>query len=307
MKFNARYSLSVEVAPGTPALGSDDSADAGPRNIPFSLPIRCDFDVRRALLSSAQTATFRLYMLGERDRDLVQKDWFDLSDVRAIQFRVGWEDETPTLIFNGTVKSAQSSRQGASEGFITVIEAFDGGAAMANGFSTKSIAGGALVSDLIKGLALDLPGIDGGAVVGTFPGTTKRGAIFCGNTWQYIIQLTDGLAFIDDGKVKALQPNEYFGAQVPVINAESGLIGTPQRFRNMMRVNMLLTPQFSIGQLVSLQSQALKKFNGLYKVVGVSHRGTISEAQAGERRTELTLWSGLGNSTSWTRVMEGPS
>lgn len=304
MKYDPKYSLSIEVAPTPVIPGSDDSIGDQPQNIVFELPIRCDFDIRRALLSSAQTATFRLYELGDRNRDLMQKDWFDLSDIRAVQLRVGWADEAPTLIFNGTVKSAQSRRTGASEGVVTTIEAFDGGAAMANSFSLKSIAAVAITSDLIKNLASDLQGVAKSAIIGKFDGITKRGTIFAGNTWQYILQLSDGLACIDGNQLKVLNPNEYCGAQVPVINSDSGLIGTPERFKNMMRVTMLLTPQFTIGQLVSLESTTLRKFNGIYKVVGIAHRGTIALSVAGERRTELTLWSGLGDSDSWKKADE---
>ena len=42
------------------------------------------------------------------------------------------------------------------------------------------------------------------------------------------------------------------------------------------------------------------------KVVGLTHRGNISQVRDGERRTELTLWNGLGNADSWTPVAEVP-
>jgi hypothetical protein len=295
MKFDAAYKIGVET------LLPEGSAQA---NVEVALPITVEFEVRRAALSSSQTATFRLYQLGERTRDLIQKDWFDLSDVRAVQFRAGYEADPSSLIFNGTLKQAQSSKRPGGTDWVTTIEAFDGGAAMANGFTLRTIAGGALYSDIIKNLARDLPGLASQAFIGSVPGKTIRGASFAGNTWRYIFQMSNGLAFVDNGQLKILSPEEYAAGEIPSISAESGLLGTPERFLNMIKVMMLFEPRFTVGQLVSLNSAGAKRFNGLYKVVGLVHRGTISISSAGERRTELTLWNGLGNSSSWVPVQE---
>lgn len=299
MKFFPSYTLSVETLLPSPVGGK-----GLPASVEVGLPFTCEFEVRRASLSSSQTATFRVMGLGVRTRDLIQKDWFTLSDVRAIQFRAGYEGEPTTMIFNGTLKQAQSYKRPGGVDWITEIEAFDGGAAMANGYSLRTIAAGTQFSDLIKTLAKDLPGLAGNAFVGSFPGTTKRGASFAGPTWGYIFQMTNGLAVIDNGQLKVLNPNEYAGTEIPSITAAAGLLGTPQRFLNMLRVTMLFEPKFTIGQLVNLDSSGLTRFNGLYKVMGINHRGLISGSRDGERRTELTLWNGLGNSDSWVSVKE---
>lgn len=295
MKFRPSYELALETL--LPEQGGQ------PATVTVGLPLTCEFEVRRAALASSQTATFRVMNLGQRTRDLVQKDWFNLSDVRAVRFRAGYEGEAPTTIFNGTLKQAQSTRPRLD--WVTEVEAFDGGAAMANGYSLRAIAAGTGYADLVKTLAKDLPGLSKTAFVGALPGKTARGSAFAGPTWGYISQLTAGLATIDNGQLKVLGPNEYAGEEVPSITAESGLIGVPQRYLNMVRVTMLFEPKFSVGQLVNLDSAGLTRFNGLYKVMGLVHRGTISETKDGERRTELTLWNGLGGSDSWVRVAEG--
>ncbi len=295
MKFDAAYRLGVETLL---------PAGAGPANVEIELPLTCEFEVRRAALSSSQTATFRIYNLGEKTRDLLQKDWFDLSDVRAVQFRAGYGGEASTLLFNGTLKQAQSSKRPGSTDWVTTIEAFDGGAVMANGFTLRTIAGGTLFTDIVKNLARDLPGLSAQAFVGRLPGKTERGAAFAGNTWNYIFQLSNGLAFIDNGQLKILNPDEYAAGEIPSITAESGLLGTPERYLNMLRATMLFEPKFTVGQLVNMDSAGVKRFNGLYKAIGLVHRGVISVARGGERRTELTLWNGLGNSSSWVPVQE---
>lgn len=307
MKFIPAYALAIETAAGSLGeIGGLIPSFALPSNVTIGLPFTLEFEIKRATLASSQTATFRIYNLGAKTRDLLQKDWFNLADVRAIQFHAGYQGESPTLVFNGTIKSAQSYRRPGGVDFVTEIEAFDGGAAMANGYSLRTIAGGTQYSDIIKQLARDLPNIAKSAFVGAIPGATKRGSTFAGNTWAYIFQLTGGLATIDNGQLKILNQNEVAASSVPSITSESGLLGTPQRFLNMMKVSLMFEPKFTIGQLVNLDSKSLPKFNGAYKVVGINHRGMISEARDGERRTDLTLWNGLGNAETWTPVEEVP-
>lgn len=298
MKFNPTYSISVETL-----LPEKDNK---PANITVELPITCEFEIRRAALASSQTATFRLFNLGAKTRDLIQKDWFSaIQDVRAVQFRAGYGDDPTTMIFNGTMKQAQSRRASGGVDMITEIEAFDGGAAMANGSSLRTIAAGTQFTDLIKNLAKDLPGLAGTAFIGNIDGATKRGSAFAGNTWNYVFQLSNGLAVIDNAQLKILNPNEYIGQDIPDITSAAGLLGTPQRYLNMMRVTMLFEPNFTIGQLVNLNSSDLTKFNGVYKVMGINHAGRIvTSGRDAPRHTELTLWNGLGNSDSWTQVKE---
>lgn len=297
MKFLPKYTLSVETllpdSGGTPA------------NVTIEL-LSCEFEVRRATLASSQTATFRIYNLGKKTQKLLQKDWFNLGDVRAIQFRAGYEGEPSTLIFNGTVKQAQSYHRSGAQDTVTEIEAFDGGAAMANGYSLRTIAAGTMFSDIIKSLAQDLPNIAKSGFIGSLPGAIKRGATFAGNTWAYIFQMTGGLAMIDNGQLKILGQTEVAGTEVPSITSAAGLLGSPQRYLNMMKVTMMFEPKFTLGQLVSLDSEIIPQFNGAYKVMSVLHRGVISQTRDGERRTEVTLWNGLGNADTWTKVPEAP-
>lgn len=287
--FDPRYTLGVETAGGG--------------NVKVELPYAVSFEIRRATLASSQTATFRLENLGSKLRDAIQKDWFNLADVRAVQFSAGYGDGPAPMIFNGTMKQAQSHRPSGGLDFLTEIEAFDGGPAFANGYSLQTIAGGTQFSDLIKSLAKDLPGVSADVVLGKIEGETKRSSTYAGNTWDYIFQLSNGLAFVDNGQLKILNPKEYVGKTIPLIDSGAGLLGTPVRFLNMLRLSLLFDPRFTLGQLVELRSATLAKFNGQYKVVGVTHRGTISRAGVdAERTTELTIWDGLSSAGSWEEV-----
>ena len=78
-----------------------------------------------------------------------------------------------------------------------MITCYDGGLAMANGFTSQTIASGTSVAKMIALLAKQLPRISGAPIVGSFPVTNKRGTVLFGNTWNILLELSGGLATID--------------------------------------------------------------------------------------------------------------
>jgi hypothetical protein len=190
------------------------------------------------------------------------------------------------------VRSATTSRASGSTDVVTEISAYDGGLAIANGFTAQTIAAGANVRDVISTLARSLPRIAGTPVVGDFPGVNYRGKVLFGNTWNLILQESGNLATIDNNQVKVLQPNEALAAEIPVISSESGMLGTPRRSQTKLEVDMLFEPRLTVGQIVELRSTVNPIYNGVYKVAGFAHRGVISPAQGGQAISTVSLFFG---------------
>lgn len=306
MKFIPTYRLGVEGNAALVPLGPDDNSPLAV-NLTIEPPYTIEFEVRRTSLSSSQTATFRLYNLARETRDQIQKDWFAVADIRALQFSAGYEGEALAMLFNGTVKQATSYRRIPGTDVVTEIEGWDGAAAMANGYSLRSVAGGALFSDLLKSLAADLPNLAATPIIGSFPTRTSRGAVFAGNTWNYILQLSQGMAIIDNNQLKVLNQDEVIQAEIPVITSDSGLLGSPVRANAMIRATVLFEPRLTVGQIVELRSSVNPVYNGAYKVMGFVHRGIISPAVDGERKTEVTLWDGIRNQGGFRYVGGEPA
>lgn len=285
MKFDPQYSLAVEVAGGG--------------NVTLKLPLTVEFEVRRDSLASANTCRLVVYNLGTATRNRIYKDKYAVTEFRALQFRAGYEGFTP-LIFNGTVKQAFSYRQGNN--ILTVIEGYDGGFQIVNGWTAKTIAGGSTAAQIISNLATSLPGIAGTPIVGDFPQRSLRGEVLFGNTWDLIQQKSAGVAAIDNGQVKVLGDNETIEGEIAVIESSTGLLGSPQRSDAQLEVTILFEPRLTVGQVVELRSTTNPLFNGRYKVMGFSHRGTISGAVAGQARvTTVSLWLG----TQILRTIQG--
>lgn len=295
-KFIRACQLSVEVK-------SDFVNQINPQNtnnivIPPEFSI--EFEITRNNLGSSQTSTFKIYNLGSAIRKLIYADQVDVANnpFRAIQFRAGYVGFTP-LIFNGSMRKAYSQRQGVD--MITTIEGYDGGLAMAAGFTSSTVVAGIPLSDVLANLATSLPSTKGTPIIGGFTGTTGRGKVLFGNTWNIIRQESDNLAFIDNGQVKILQPNEAIASDISVISSASGLLDSPARSGQLIELNMLFEPRLTVGQIVQLDSTTNALYNGTYKVVGFTHSGMISPAVAGEAKTKVQLWLG----TNSIKLIEG--
>lgn len=284
-KFGRRCRLSVEVNP--------DAKGVPQGNVTFPPDLTVEFDITRNFLASSQEATFRVLNLAPETRQLVIKDAYALTEFRAVQFRAGYEgDAILPLCFNGFVRTASTARRSGATDVVTEINAYDGGLAMANGFTAQSISAGASVKEVITNLARSLPRISGTPVVGDFPGTSYRGKVLFGNSWNLILQESGNLATIDNNQVKVLQPNEAIEAEIPVISSASGLLGTPRRTQTKLEVDMLFEPRLTVGQIVELRSDALPVYNGVYKVSGFTHRGVISPNEGGPCMSTVSLFFG---------------
>lgn len=287
-KFGRQYILKVETQPRKP--GSTIPEDASFATI--QLPYTVEFSISRNLLGSANTGSFRIYNLAERSRNRIYQDAFSIFEFRAVQFWAGYSNQPP-MLFNGNVKKAWSYRQSGNKDIFTEIEAYEGAYAMINGFSNKTIAAGQNFTDVIKSLTTDLPFLDN-AIIGDVSGTTKRGTTLFGNTWKLTQQYSGGNAAIDNNKLLVLQPNECIPGDLTVINSQSGLLGSPYRCEHVVELEMVFTPQLKIGQIVRLESESNRLFDGYYKVTGLRHCGMISPSVGGSVRTTVQLFLGTG-------------
>lgn len=277
-KFGRKYVLSV----GTQNGGT----------ITIKPPFTLQFDITRNVLTSANVASIRVYNLNANNRFQIRKNVNDYGSLRLIKLQAGYGSNLPT-IFEGNISQAWSVREGTD--FITQIESFDGGFAFANNMSDISPPAGitkqAVINELVQNLAGS--GVALGAV-GAVEGSLSRANAYSGNTTAILGELTGGRFYIDNGKAYVLGDDEYISGPVTLINAASGLLGTPVAEQTIINFDMLFEPKLIIGQLVTLESQTEKIFNGSYKVISLKHRGMISEAVCGDAVTSVGLLQPLG-------------
>lgn len=288
-KFGRVYSLSVEVNPQTFVVPLRPGT---PRGVTIQLPYQIEFEISRRTLTSAQTGTFRILNLGPEIRSAIQKDVFQFTELRTIQFRAGYESPDGSfmpLAFNGNVLTAYSYR--VDRDWITEIEAFDGGWQMANASNVAiTLSPNTTAAQVITQLANQMEGMSGEPIVGNFPSKNLRGEVLMGNAWTLLIQKTAGNVTIDNGQVKALGYNEVIQGDILELSAESGLLGSPKRTTSTLEFDMIFEPRLTVAQIVTLKSLSQPQLNRPWKVIGFDHRGTISPDTAGDCLTSVRLW-----------------
>lgn len=275
-KFNRSFILKIEVS-------NNEYIEV---NSPFTL----EFNVTRNNLASANTATFTIYNLNSYTRSRIYKDVYDIGNLRAIQLFAGYAENLGDLIprcFNGTVKRAFSYRQGSD--FKTVIEAYDGMISMGTDFVSTTVPSGIPIAVSIAQVAKELKNVDKITIGNKFTDITKRAMSLMGNPLDIMKQLTNNNFYIDNQSAYAIDQTEVIQGEIRLINYENGLIGTPKKSELMVEVEMIFEPRIKPSQLIELQSISENRFNGVYKVTGIVHRGIISGSIGGDCRTVLTL------------------
>lgn len=253
-------------------------------------PFTLEFNIVRNILASANTANFTVYNLKSDTREKIYKDVYDTQNLKALQLFAGYAEKEGELIprcFNGTIKRAYSYRQGPD--FKTVIEAYDGMISMGTDFIKMTVPPSLPMNVVIGQVANELKNVDAVTIGNKFTDITKRAMALMGNPLDIMKQITNNNFYIDNQSAYALDSSEVVQGEVRLLNYENGLIGTPKVSELMVEAEMLFEPRIKPGQLIELQSLTEKRFNGVYRVAGLIHRGIISGSIGGDCKTILTL------------------
>lgn len=304
MKFNRTYNLVVDVGPyspvqkavGTPSTKFSAFQKFAENSVTIEPNFTIEFTIRREMLATAQTASFKIYNLAQATRDVIYKDWFNGAYYTGIEFKAGYLNQFMPVIFNGTVRQAYSKRVSRTN-IVTEIEAYDGGFAQANSYSNFNLQPGTNLTDLINRLNQDLVKVAPTPIVGNLPALANQRAIVCvGPTYNIIQKIlpVNVNATIDNNQLKVLGINDGFkvNEEIFVISSETGLLDIPERQGNFIACKMLFEPRLTIGQLVWLVSADIPKYNGIYPVQGITHEGIISPSVNGPLVTTVNLFLG---------------
>lgn len=274
-KFGRTYRLLIEKKDGTV--------------ITVEPPFTVEFDIHRNSLSSANVGKIRIYNLAPDNRNQIRKNQYDYQDQRTITFYAGYGKNMP-LAFTGSITQAWSVREGNN--MVTQIESFDGGFAYINALTNTSFPNGVPKTSIIDSLVKNLPGVKVGAI-GDYQGQITRGSAYSGSTPDLLVEITGGGFFIDNGKANCLNDNECLESDIPLINAQSGLLGTPVLEQQYINFEMLFEPGLKVAQLIQLVSETESLFSGTHKVLSLQHRGVISPSVSGSATTSVGLLPGV--------------
>jgi hypothetical protein len=283
--FKARFFQPVIIVGALTAREANRMISSKAVQFEIELPFSVEFDVQRNTLASANTCELKFYNLPERVRSAIYKDKTDFELYKGAEFFVGY-GTTLSRVFRGNIIEAYSYREKVD--WITIVHCQDGGFSMVNSNSSFSAPAGTSMGDLIKKTMGDLKGVSSGNV-GAFNGESTRGTVVIGNTADLLCGFTKNSFFVDNETAYAVNENEVIQGELPLVSIESGLIGTPIKEQSFVRVEMIMEPRIKTGQAIQLISKSQPYLNGVYKVLGFTHQGSVSPVKCGEAKTKLTL------------------
>jgi murein DD-endopeptidase MepM/ murein hydrolase activator NlpD len=280
-KFNRNYKIVFEVG-----YRKDLLEYVPQQTIKIQYPFTLKFDVNRGVWSDANTGNFQIYNLGYDVQALLWKDRFDQTKYVTMWLYAGYENIMP-LIFMGDVQECTSYRNGVD--FITDIQATDGGYLFQYGFVNKTFSKDTDFKFLIQELLAGVPTCKVGYITSNVKQMRKRGRTFIGQTMKLLEAYNFDKVFVDNGELHILGENDVIPGQLMVLNADSGMIGTPRRSETTLNVDTIFEPQLVVAQAINLQSKIYPFLNQNYQIIGLRHYGTISPVECGNLYTSVSL------------------
>lgn len=281
-KFGRRFQVTIDPKDGGPA-------------IVISNPFTMRFWIKRDIMSSMNNTSVDLYNLSLSNRKRIFQDRFILGQVqtngvaigrRSIVLQIGYGQLY--TVYSGDIFTASSSREGRD--IITRIEGLTGAFPVASGQVNTTLPAGTTWPQMFAMLVGQMPNLQVG-FISQWPGVFQRPVVLNGQAWDLIQQYSAGACWIDNGKVYVMLDTDALGAGQPIPNfdASSGVLETPKREGTFLTLTTLLEASINIGQLVNVTSSVEPGYNGQYKVNGVQHAGTISDAVSGDCRSTFFL------------------
>lgn len=276
-KLQRQYRLTVQTVDGqgNPTEGA----------IVIKNPFTIRFAVNRTLFADVNTLDIDIYNLAPATYNKLFFDYFN-PKLRDIILEAGYEGMEMSVIFVGSVWSCYTSRQGSD--VITKIHAIVGRKQL-------SVQTDATLADISRNKLIRHVASDMGLGLEIYSGEDTqftRPVSISGNSYSIIQKYTGGTAHLDNNKILVLDTWDAIIGNVPLINDESGLLGVPEHEDALLRVKMIFEPRIVIGQIIEVDSRIAPMFNGQYKVFGIKHEGTISDAVSGEATTTLEMLVG---------------
>lgn len=274
MKFGRNYRLTIQ---------TNELSEA----IVIEPPFTVEFTVSRSTMGSLNSAQFKIYNLSEKTRSRIFQDRFNPREYKRIVFQAGYG--SLTTIFAGNIFQAHHARNGNN--IVTFIDARDGAFDAQNSMSIRTVQAGSSIKELVQGLVRDMPNISEGNLSG-ISGTISRPVVLNGNTLKLIDRYTNGDVYIDLEQLNVLSQNQVIQGYVPLINSDTGLLGTPIRNDAYLQIDTIFSPEIIVGQVLEVASAVNTAYDGQYKVIGLTHSGIISEAVGGACQSRFDLLVG---------------
>jgi hypothetical protein len=234
--------------------------------------LRVQFTITKTITKEPNTIEVRVTNLSEDSRSQLQA-----QGTRVALF-AGYEGQPLGQIFTGSSRTIDHVHEGPE--WVTKIQCGDGELPYQFATVIKSYAPGTAIkqvlSDIVSSLKVD-PG-NALAQITKLQGQFASGYAMQGTASAALTSVLNGQGLewsIQDGKLQVLAPNTVTNEKAVLVNAQSGLIGSPEHGTptkiggpGVLKFKTLLNPLLHPGRQVYVESRYIQGgYFGLQKVV----------------------------------------
>jgi hypothetical protein len=221
--------------------------------------LRIVFFVKRGDTQTPNSAHIRVYNVSDNTAQRAESKEFT-----RVVLQAGYEGSYG-IIFDGSIVQVRRGRENPTDTFLDITAA-DGDMAYNFAVVNTTLTAGATQSDIIKICADAMApyGVSVGYIAPDLPtNPLPRGKVLFGMARDHLrtaARSTQSLWSIQDGKLQIVPETSYVPGTVPMINANTGMIGMPEQIQNGIKVRMLLNPSIKIGRLIQLDNSSIQRY-----------------------------------------------
>lgn len=252
-------------------LGIGDFDASGANVVEFQ-GLRCSADITRPGGGSMSSLNLRVWGMPQdaMNKLTVLNQLFYGARLNQVTVTAGDEGSPLSVVFDGTINEAWTDLQSAPEASF-VVTALTGYLASIKPVSPVSFRGSVSVASLLTSicsqmqppLSVENSGVTGQIANPYYPGSALD--------QLRAVARDANINAIIDGTVLAIWPSGGTRAGlVPVISAETGLVGYPTFTQNSLMLRTLFNPTIGHGQRIEVQS-VIEQAAGQWNVANVTH------------------------------------
>jgi hypothetical protein len=253
--------------------------------------LRIKFSVKQSSVETPNVAEIRVYNLSPQLAVQVQ------SQFKHVALQAGYQQNFG-LIFSGNIKQVLIGRESATDTFIDII-AGDGDLAYNYAFVSVPLVAGTTQQQQVDAAITAMSGLGvtaGGATVISATQKRPRGKVLFGNAKKVLRDTANTSNYswsIQNQQVVLVPLASYLPGTAVLINASTGMVGTPEQTTQGVNVKCLLNPYIKINGRVQLNNSTVQLIkvnltytpgsttntqlplnsNGVYFVLAIEHSG----------------------------------
>lgn len=220
--------------------------------------LRFTFRVQRGDQQTPNSARIRVYNVCDNTAKQAA-----LKEFNRVVLQAGY-DGNYGIVFDGSIVQVRRGRESPTDTYLDITAA-DGDMAYNFAVVSTTLASGATQVDIVDAClkAMGQYGVTPGYIPDLPPNSLPRGKVLFGMAREHletVARSTQTLWSIQDGKLQIVPETSYVPGDVPVINANTGMVGLPEQTQNGITIRMLLNPSIKIGRLIHLNNRSVQEY-----------------------------------------------